>query len=264
MYLSVNHAKIYCSDTGARRGPVVVLLHPFPLSHEIWKNQIELLSQDYRVLAPDYRGLGRSEVGDGQYSIDLMAEDFIGVLDTLGVEKAIWCAASMGGYVALSAYEKSNDRCSGLILCNTKSGSDTEAIRQRRVQSIRDIKKMGLSEFAEGFLKSAFTEKSLQENSPQIQMARDLIKKNSVLGICGVQMALGLRRDLTDLLSSISVPTLVISGDEDKVIVSSESKLLSEKINRADFVMVPKSAHFSFLENSSFFNQNLLSFLKKI
>jgi len=91
----------------------------------MWNPQIDLLKQGFRVVIYDIRGHGESDVGDGQYTMELFADDLLGLLDSLKIEKAVLCGLSMGGYIALRAVEKSEARVEGLILCDTKAEADS-------------------------------------------------------------------------------------------------------------------------------------------
>src|SRR2546427_11481610 len=101
MNVSINGIDSYFIDAGDPTAQPVVLIHGFPFSHEMWNQQIELLKKDYRVIAYDVRGHGRSGVADGQYTIEFFVDDLIGLMDHLKIEKAVMCGLSMGGYVAL-------------------------------------------------------------------------------------------------------------------------------------------------------------------
>src|SRR3954471_9509993 len=117
------------SDDGP--GPVVVLLHGFPLDHTMWESQIQTLGSIYRVIAPDLRGHGRSAAPDGIYPIDDMADDVVEMLDALRIsEPVVVGGLSMGGYVALSLAARYPKRLRGLMLMNTRAGADSpEAAR---------------------------------------------------------------------------------------------------------------------------------------
>src|SRR5206468_3138322 len=96
-------------------GPVVVLLHGFPLNRSMWRGQFGGVGATYRVIAPDLRGHGASDAPAGVYTMDAMADDVIETLDALGLtEPVVLGGLSMGGYVALSAVALRPERFRGL------------------------------------------------------------------------------------------------------------------------------------------------------
>lgn len=151
MYLSTNGTTLYYIDVGQPSSPPIVLIHGFPLSHEMWINQIEVLKNAYRVVAYDLRGQGKSEVGDGQFTLEFLVDDLITLLDHLKIKQAVLCGLSMGGYVSLRAIERNTERVSGLVLCDTKTEADPNETKLARGGSIRTIKKNGVDAYARTF-----------------------------------------------------------------------------------------------------------------
>lgn len=172
MFISTNGTKIYYDDEGQPSGSPIVLVHGFPLSHEMWASQIEVLKSAYRVVAFDLRGQGRSEVGDGQFTLEFLVDDLIALLDHLKIEQAILCGLSMGGYVSLRAVERNTQRVSGLVLCDTKSEADTNETKLARAASIRALKKDGVETYGNllergprpNFIKGSAYCRNLSEN----------------------------------------------------------------------------------------------------
>jgi len=111
---------IYYVDYGPKDAMPIILVHAFPLSHNLWDSQIQVLTAEHRVITYDIRGHGESDVGDGQYTIELFVDDLMELLDHLQITKTIICGLSMGGYIALRAQELHPERFSALILCDTR------------------------------------------------------------------------------------------------------------------------------------------------
>ena len=260
----VNGIKLYYTDTGdTKQTDTIILIHGFPFNHEMWKPQIELLKENHRVIAYDIRGHGKSEVGDGQYSIELFVDDLIGLLDHLGIEKTIVCGLSMGGYIALRAAERNPERFKALVLCDTSSIADSNESKLKRAASIKTIKTEGLDVFAEVFVKAIFSPKSFSTQIPAVKIIKDMILSNPILGVCGTLLALAGRTDTTDSLSKITIPTLVLVGENDNITPLALSQLIHEKISNSEFHIIKDAAHMSNLENTTEFNQYLINFLKQ-
>src|SRR5438270_3134912 len=105
-------------------GPVVVLLHGFPLDHTMWESQLTTLGSLYRVITPDLRGHGKSAAPDGIYPVEDMADDVVELLDSLRItEPIVLGGLSMGGYVAMALAVRHPKRLRGLMLMDTKAGA---------------------------------------------------------------------------------------------------------------------------------------------
>src|ERR687888_1768226 len=102
MLANINGINLYYEDSGKPGSSAILFVHGFPFSSEMWKGQ-KLQNMDLRVVTYDLRGHGRSDVGDGQYTIELFVDDLIVLLNCLKISKAILCGFSMGGYIALRA-----------------------------------------------------------------------------------------------------------------------------------------------------------------
>jgi pimeloyl-ACP methyl ester carboxylesterase len=261
MQISVNGTRLYYEDLGPRSSAVIVLIHGFPFSSEMWREQVELLKNNFRVVAYDLRGQGRSSAGDGQFLLEFLVDDLIALMDRLRVRKAVLCGLSMGGYIALRAIERNADRVSGLVLCDTKSEADTNDGKLTRVATIKAIKKDGVKAFATQFLKDALSPTSLSD-SKLVNNARKAIVQNKPLGLCGTLLALAGRTDTTSVLPRINVPTLIMVGEEDRITPPTHSETMHSSIRNSELHLISHAGHFSNLENSTQFNRYLLNFLQ--
>ncbi len=246
---------------GRKEAVPIVLIHAFPLNQTMWSPQISALSKKYRVIAYDIRGHGKSEVGDGQYTLELFVDDLIALLDHLKIEKTILCGLSMGGYIALRALERHPERISKLVLSDTRSEADSDEAKVKRSATLKLIKEKGVSVFAEEFVKSALIPETFTTHPEVVQTVQEMILKNSPLGICGALLALASRTDTTAFLNKIKIPTLILVGEKDQITPFSAADSLKEKIPNAQMHVIPCAGHFSSLENPTEFNRRLLSFL---
>ncbi len=217
-----------------------------------------------RIITYDLRGHGKSDVGDGQYTIELFVDDFIALLDYLKLTKAILCGFSMGGYIALRAIERNPDRFSALVLCDTMSAADSTEAKVRRANTIKQIKREGVERFAEGFLKAVFAPQTFDAKPDIIDEIKRTILSNSPLGICGALLAMAGRTDTTEGLSKINVPTLVLVGEHDAVTPPSAAKTMHERIPNSKLYLIDNAGHMSNLENPNVFDEHLTKFLEGI
>jgi 3-oxoadipate enol-lactonase len=259
----INDIAISYIEHGSSQGLPIVFIHGFPFSHKMWEPQMRELPNDIHAIAYDVRGHGSSDIGDGQFTIELFVDDLIVLLDHLGIEKAVLCGLSMGGYIALRAIERHPNRIKGLVLCDTKSESDTNEEKIKRTSSIKTVKSAGVSAFAEDFVKAVFWTKTFKKNPGAIEFIKELIRANSTLGICGTLLALASRTDTTQSLSSINVPTCIIVGEYDLRTPPSCAQGMHKAIAGSELHILSNAGHMSNLENTKDFNENLVAFLKK-
>jgi pimeloyl-ACP methyl ester carboxylesterase len=249
---------------GRLDGPPVLLLHAFPLSHRMFDPQFEALSDGYRVVAPDHRGFGDSEPGDGQTTMETLVDDVFAVLDDIGIDRVSACGVSMGGYVLLRALERAPERFRSLVLADTRSTPDDDAGRLGRATTLRAVKTGGVAEFAEQFSAKLLGPTTLSQQPELREHVAKLIRANTPLGICGALLALGLRTDTTAALRRLSVPALMVVGDEDALTPPAQSRAMVEAAPGSRMVEIPGAGHLSNLEDPEAFNRALLAFLAEV
>jgi pimeloyl-ACP methyl ester carboxylesterase len=263
MKININNVSLNYIESGKPKSLAVVLIHGFPFSHKMWEPQLRVMPNNIYAIAYDIRGHGSSDVGDGQFTMEIFVDDLIALLNHLSIEKAVLCGLSMGGYIALRTFERHPERVAGLILCNTKSEPDTNEAKVKRTAAMNLIKTEGTRVFGEYFAKDVFCSKTFENKSDTIEFAKQIIRANSSLGICGTQLALASRTDTTPILSAINVPTCIIVGEQDKLTPPSTAQTMHKKITGSELHILPNAAHMSNLENANDFNETIIAFLKK-
>jgi len=144
-------AQLHVRVAGPEDVPGLVLLHGFPLHGGMWDDHVDRWAKRWRVIVPDFCGHGRSEVGDGQYTIDFFVDDLLAVLDAAADGPVVACGLSIGGYVLLRALEREPARFRGLIV-DTRSSADNDAGKLKRVEAMRTLRERG----AAGYYAEAF------------------------------------------------------------------------------------------------------------
>ena len=264
MKIAVERAQLNVRMHGSAQSPTLVLLHAFPLHGGMWSEQMAAFGEAWRVLAPDFRGFGASDVGQGQYAIDFFVDDLFSVLDApaLRIEvPVVACGLSMGGYVLLRAVEREPERFRALVLADTKSAADDDAGKLKRLDAIRKIRRDGVAAFAKGFADGALSRATRAERPEVGDTVIDMITSNPTVGMIGAQLAMAARTDTTAMLSKIAVPTLVVVGGEDALTPPDLSKQMASKIPGAKLEVIPAAGHLPALEAPGAFNQALKPFL---
>lgn len=253
---------LYCVEAGVSSAPPLVLLHAFPLTHAMWAPQIKALSLSHRVIAYDSRGLGGSELGEGQFTLETLADDVIRILDLLGTERVTLCGLSLGGYVALRVVEKYPGRVSALVLCDTRSEADDNDGKLKRAQSISLLQTRGVMDFASGFVPNLLAASSLESRSDLVAELTEMILAQNPRGIVATQFAMLSRGDSTDFLAKIDIPTLVVHGELDGMIPIAQARAMQARIPGSQFVAIPLAGHLSNIEQPEAFNLALSRFLR--
>ncbi len=259
MEYSINGLKVF--SEGKISNKSIIFVHGFPYDHTMWNYQIDVLKKDYFCITYDIRGLGKSYVGDGQYTMEAFVWDLFSILDELKIEKPILCGLSMGGYISLRAIEQEQKRFSGLILCDTKSESDNNKGKIVRSNSINKINVDGVESFVSEFVPKCFHPDTPKNLSKMFNGILTIAKKQNAIGVKGAQIAMISRRNTTKSLAKIKIPTLVLAGEKDALTPPKTMKKMAKRIKNSSFYIVPNSGHMTPLENPEFVNDKIYNFL---
>jgi pimeloyl-ACP methyl ester carboxylesterase len=241
-------------------GLPVVLLHAFPLNRSMWEPQVAALFGECRCIVPDLRGFGDS-TREGPYSMDRYADDVVGILDALQIEQAVIGGLSMGGYVALATFRRHRKRVRALMLADTRAAADTDEGRAKRNELVALARSGGAVAVAERQI-TGLVGKSTREKQPElVDRLRLQMSEESVDGIIGALEAMRDRPDSTCLLAEISVPTLIVVGDEDVITPEKEARQLQTGIRGSRLEVIPGAGHLSNIERPAAFNAALSEFV---
>lgn len=262
MKLISNGMKIF--EEGDNNSLPVIFVHGFPFDHNMWKEQMNELSSEFYCISYDIRGLGESLTGDGQFTMEMFVDDLFSVIDELKIEMPVLCGLSMGGYIALRAVERMENKFNGLILCDTKSEADSDEVKLKRAEGINKINKEGLDSFIPGFINNCFSEHFKINNKSKYLEIMDRAIVFDPVGVKGCLLAMAGRTDTTSYLSKIKIPTLILHGADDILLTQDIMREMANKISNPEYFEVPDSGHIISIENPGFVNDKLLRFLKKI
>jgi len=247
------------------KGKPIVLLHAFPLSNKMWQPQIDaLLAEKCRLILPDLRGFGESHNFSDINKMSEMAQDIAELLDMLDIKRAIIGGLSMGGYVAFNFIKNFPEKTAALVLCDTNSAGDSEETREARFDLIEQVETEGAQALIDETLPKLICENTKQNKKELVkeleEMFRDVNPQAAIAALRGMAQ----RKDNSDLLNQISMPTLLIFGKEDKVTNLSTAENLSNKIPNSKLVIIEDAGHYSNLEQPEIFNKALTDFIKTI
>lgn len=254
-FVTLDNTRSFYRLEGRDGLPVLVLSHSLGCDHGMWSPQMPGLLEHFRILRYDTRGHGASDAPAGDYSINQLGRDVLGLLDALKIQKFAFCGLSMGGAVGQWLALNAPARLTALVLANTSSQFSSETLEGRR----RTVLKDGVPAIADSVLGRFFSPENL--SSIYAQSARSVLlgaNPNGYAGCCAALRDFNTRAEL----GKISVPTLVIVGDRDVSTPWAEhGKFLAKEIPNAQTLRLP-TAHLSNLERPSSFTAAVLEFLQ--
>ena len=259
MNIRINGHSMHYELTGPAKAPVVALSHSLASSTVMWEPQAAALEKSFRLLRYDTRGHGESEATPAPYSFELLAADFAGLLDALGIGRARFVGLSMGGMIGQALGILHPDRLEGLCLCDTSSRTTSEGAKAWR-DRLAVVRKEGLAAQAEPTLGRWFTEGFLKANPPIVRRIREQFLRTPVEGYAGCAEAI-IGLDFQDRLQAIRVPTLVVVGEEDPGTPVAAARAIQERIPGAKLEIIPGGRHLPNAEKPEAFNAALLGFL---
>lgn len=257
MKIAANGIELHYEITGS--GPWVTLSHSLSTDLSMWEPQVAALAGRYTVLRFDSRGHGQSSAPDGAYSLEQMAEDVIGLLDALEVERTHYVGLSMGGMIGQHLALKAPQRLSRLVLADTTSRYPTEA-QAVWPERIRIASEQGMAPLVDSTLARWFTEPYRTAHPEVMVRIAGLIRATPPAGFVGCCHAIP-RIDTTERLRGLRLPALVIVGSEDAGTPPAWAREIAEAIPGARLEIIPGAAHLSNIEQAATFNRLLLDFL---
>ena len=259
MKTTINNLSVFTS--GNTNNKSIIFMHGFPFDHRMLDEQIEVLSEDYYCITYDIRGLGESHAGDGQFTMESFVDDLETILNELKLKLPVLCGLSMGGYISLRAIERMEKRFNALILCDTKALADDNAGKIKRAEGIKSINESGVEHFVKQFVPNCFSDNFMMKNKPEYEEVLIRSKSNSPIGVKGGLLAMAGRTDTTVYLPNISIPTLVICGEEDKLTSPDVMKSMADQINNSEFHVIDRAGHMAPFEAADIVNERMRSFL---
>lgn len=259
MKIRLDQLSLNYETSGNPQGPVVMLSHSLCTSMDMWQPQLAILETGYRVLRFDTRGHGKSDAPAGAYSLEQLADDAVGLLNRLEIDRVHWVGISMGGMIGQAMALNHADRLQSLVLCDTTASMPAQAqpVWQERIDRAQ---KNGMQALLDETLQRWFTPPYLALRPPQVDMIREQILATPVAGFVGCGEAIrGL--NYLERLSDIRLPTLAIVGADDPGTPVSESEAICARIRGARLEVIPSAAHLCNIEQAEAFNRILIEFL---
>lgn len=222
----------------------ILWLHGFPLTSAIFERQRAI--EGVRHVMPDLPPLE---------SMDDYARFAVAQLDELGIERATFAGFSMGGYIVFAVMRLFPERVSGLILIDTRETADTDEARKGRYESIDKVRREGTGPLVESMLPKMVVAEELRPG------VRAIMTSASPEFVTAALKAMAERPDSTPTLAAISVPTLIVVGEEDAITPPADAERMAGAIKGARLVKLANAAHMSHYEQAEKFNDAVAQFV---
>jgi 3-oxoadipate enol-lactonase len=245
-------------------GPPVVLLHPFPCHHEFWNPVAAAIESRYRLILPDLRGHGDSEIGEGPAFMQKHANDVARMLDAAGVGKATFIGCSIGGYILFEFWRRFRLRVTSLALCDTRPQADTPEARKNRLNAAAMVLDQGTETFIESMIPKLMGHTTLTTRPDLVGEARVMMRRMSAEDISLVQQGMADRPDSVADLKTISVPTLIVVGEEDVLSTQADGELMRQYIAGSQMKVIQKAGHYAPWEQPEAVGTVLRQFLDSV
>lgn len=254
----VNGLELYYEKSGS--GPNLVLIEGLGVATWLWEKQIAAFSKHFTTLVFDNRGVGKSDKPAGPYTIDLMADDLAGLLDSLKISKTHVLGISMGGFIAQSFALRYPHKVERLVLVSTSAGGPDHVPMKPEVLAAmfasegppREVvrKKLGLA-YSEAFMQTAAVEHliDLRLTDPQPPHAYM------------AQATAGATFNLSDKVQQLQAPCLIMAASGDRLVPVINAHNLAKKIPRSALKIYEGYGHQFFVEMPEVFNRDVMAFL---
>ena len=242
-------------------GPSVILLHPFPANHEFWLPVAQSLSTRYRLIMPDLRGHGESDIGEGPATMAKHAADIARVMDDADVGRAPMVGISIGGYALFEFWRQQRGRVAALGLSNTKAPADSPEAQAGRRQAAAEVMERGTEPFFQSMIPRLLGKTTRETRPDLVEGALEMMRKMSPADVAAVQRGMAERPDSVDTLKTINVPTLLVTGDEDILTGLNEAELMHRHIAGSELRVLPKAGHYAAWEQPEAAGRLLRQFL---
>ena len=239
-------------------GPVLMFSNSLGTDFSMWDAQMPELQRRFRILRYDTRGHGKSSVTPGEYTIEQLGRDVIGLLDSLRLDRVHFCGLSMGGSIGIWLGIHAPHRLHRLMLCNTAARIGTQEVWNARIATVR---KDGMKSVAAAVVERWFTPEFRASSREEVARTQKMLENSSSEGYAACCSAV---RDMDEreAVARIKTPTLVIYGGRDPVIPIADAQFLADRIEGSKKIELD-AAHLSNVEQASAFTEAVGNFLSR-
>jgi len=261
--MPVNSLTVGYGDDGS--GPPLVLIHGHPFDRSMWRPQVAHFSQaGWRVIVPDLRGYGQTTVVPGKTLLEDFARDLTALLDRLDLDPIVLVGLSMGGQIAMEFHRLFPDRVRGLVFADTSAEAETDSGRKARNDLADRLLREGMAPYADEVLPKMLAPHNIAGQPTVAEHVLAMMRGTNPEGAAAALRGRAERRDYVDMLRTISVPTLVVVGQDDEFTPIRDAQRIQDQIPDATLAVIEGAGHLPNLERPADFNRELARFLDTV
>jgi len=257
------HGKIYYIEKGSSQKDTIILLHGLGNRSISWKKQLDLLGEDYHVIAWDAPGYGESDDPDPWLChFSEFADILYEFVETLKLKNIFLLGHSMGAAIAIDFTYRYPEKVRKLIIAAPTRGGAfiDEATNKSKLENrLHAVNKEGSVKLARDRTENLFSSHASKE---LIKKSEKIMQQVRPAGYSSVAYSL-YNLNQKEIYSRIRTPTLVICGEEDRVTPVPESEYIHQQIPQSELILLSKAGHVCFLEQAESFRNSIVCFLKK-
>jgi 3-oxoadipate enol-lactonase len=261
MQIEANGSAFNCRIDG-EHGPWVMLSHGLATDMSMWDELTAALKNRYRVLRYDARGHGASAAPGGDYTLDMLVADAVGILDAVGVEQTHFSGLSMGGMIGLGMLIHHPKRMKSAVIADSRHTTQPE-FTEAWLTRADAVRKGGIEAIVESTVSRWSSAGLALRNPAAVARMEAMIRRTSVNGYCGCAAALA-RLNYGSRLNEINVPTLVMCGSEDHGAPPENTRQMHAMIKGSRFLEIKQAGHISNIEQPDVFNDAVRGFLADV
>lgn len=260
-----DHAAQPPGCVGSSHLPAVLLVHGHPFNRTMWAPQAAALAADgHRVITPDLRGYGQSSVVPGRAPLADFARDIAGLMDHLGLEKAVLGGLSMGGQIVMDFYRLFPERVSGLLLADTFAAAETPEGKVSRNAMADRLLAEGMDGYAGEVIDKMITPYNVTDLPRTADDILHMMRTTPPEGAAAALRGRAERPDYSELLTRVAVPALVVVGADDEYTPVSDAEFMHRLLPDGTLTVIQGAAHMPNLERPAQFNAALRAFLARV
>jgi len=256
--LPIRGIQLHYDDRG--EGSPIIFVHGHPFDHTMWKYQVPRFSPEHRLIMPDLRGYGRTDVTPGKVMLDEMALDIRHLMEALHIDSAVLCGLSMGGQIVLDFYRLFPEKVKALVIVDSDARGETPETHKQRLQKADTIIATGMRQHTDDTIHQYIAPASMN-NPPVYAHLYEMMSSTAAEGAAAAHRGRADRRDHLSFLPTIRIPTLIVVGEEDYFTPLPIAKLMSDRIPGAELAVIPAAGHLPNMEAPETFNETLYAFL---
>ncbi|MEV6310886.1 alpha/beta fold hydrolase [Streptomyces sp. NPDC051840] len=254
---------LHYDDRGPSDGLPVVLVHGHPFNRTLWAPSAEALAADgYRVITPDLRGYGDSDVTPGKVLLSGFADDIAALLDHLGLGRAVVGGVSMGGQITMEFQRRHPHRVLALVLSDTSAPAETDEGKAFRNALADRLRAEGMDGYAAEVIDKMLAPYNVTEQPEVAERVLGMMRATNPEGAAAALRGRAERPDYRDTLAAVKAPVLIVVGADDPYTPVSDAEDMRLLVPHATLVVIDQAGHLPGVEQPGPFNAVLLDFLR--